>query len=165
MFKFFPFTRKDLSIEKEIKEGGQAKEDLKPGQVNWKDLKIEKEIKKGGQTTVYFATFKDQNVVVKKFKVEKECLDEYEILKNCNHENIIKTFGYTDFKNEFYLILERADTDLTTLISGKSLLMEEKLKYLNQIAEGLKYLHEGFWKNGINYSTIHRDLNPNNILV
>jgi serine/threonine protein kinase len=141
-------------------------EDLKPGQVSWKDLKIGEEIKKGGQSTTYFATFKDQNVVVKKFEKEKECLYEYEILNICDHENIIKTFGYTYYNYEFYLILEKADTDLSTLILKNSLSMEEKLKYLRQIAEGMKYLHGDPLKPlKKEIYIVHRDLNPNNILV
>jgi serine/threonine protein kinase len=144
-------------------------ENLKPGEISWSELKIGEPIKKGGQATTYLATYKNQTVVVKKFNLEKEGLGEYEILKDCEHENVIKTFGYTTKNKEFYLILEKADTDLSELISKNSLSMEDKLNYLRQTAEGLKYLHgeplSHLKKENGEIYIVHRDLNPNNILV
>jgi serine/threonine protein kinase len=48
--------------------------------------------------------------------------------------------------------------DLTDVLKNESLMEEKNIKtIIHQIGNGLKYLHE--------YGIIHRDLNPQNMLV
>ena len=124
----------------------------------------------GTYGTVYRGVNKETNekVAIKKLKDKikswNECLEQNEvkILKNLNHENIIKlTEIIREQSSEVYLIFEYCDINLYEYIkkykSRKEQIPEYKIKnIIYQIINGLNYLHsKGF---------IHRDLKPENIL-
>jgi serine/threonine protein kinase len=135
-----------------------SKGEVGEGTIHWNEIILEKEI---GKEIYSKATYNEQTVTLKKFEhskfkneTKKQCVGEFEILNKLNHENIAKALGYAVHQKNWFLILENSDTDLETT---KSLTMENKLKYLNEIAEGFYYLHS--------QSVIHRNLRPNNVLV
>lgn len=90
--------------------------------------------------------------IIKEYKTTSE----YRILKNLDHSNIIKLITGFANKGKLYIITE---------IFGKSLLslnflyIDYKTKYyiLNQILNGLNYLHEN--------SILHNDIKADNILI
>lgn len=128
-----------------------------------------KKIGKGNFGQVFYTTKNNSDKVyatkkVEKMKVEKGTekayfLNEIDVLRNCDHENIIKLYEIKSSKNNYYMIMEH--------LNGGNL-MEVLLKYnnpfseifvqhiLKDIAKGIYYLH----KNEI----IHRDLKLENIL-
>lgn len=86
---------------------------------------------------------------------------EYNILKDLNHCNIVKTLGYTDDVNYFNMEMEYCVTqDLSKAIwqNRSSQYNEKVVKHVGtQIMLATRYLH----KNGI----LHCNLKPSNILV
>lgn len=82
-------------------------------------------------------------------------IPEVEILKICNHPNIVKYVDTIYFHDYIYLITEYCD--YTLLDSIKVLDDRDKIKFTRQLIEGMKYLHS---KN-----IIHRDLSPGNLLI
>lgn len=123
-------------------------------------------IGEGGNSTV-FKVIDDENkeyaLKLLNKKIDKENKKRYKneinyCLKS-NHENIMNVIdnGIFELNNEKYmfyvmpLYYENLRNMMTRKISN-----EDKLKYFNQILEGIKYFH-----NGKNY---HRDIKPENIL-
>jgi Ca2+-binding EF-hand superfamily protein len=107
----------------------------------------------------------EERVAIKTFdkKDNKEELEkiklEIDIMKFCNHKNIVKYIDSFEDSEFIYLVQEYMDSgDLFHYISNKSLLNESEIKnIIRQVAQGLKYLHY--------YGIIHRDLKPQNILI
>ncbi len=123
-------------------------------------------IGEGGNSTV-FKVIDDENkeyaLKLLNKKIDKENKKRYKneinyCLKS-NHENIMNVIdnGIFESNNEKYMFYvmpiyyENLRNMMTRKISN-----EDKLKYFNQILEGIKYFH-----NGKNY---HRDIKPENIL-
>jgi serine/threonine protein kinase len=63
--------------------------------------------------------------------------------------------GFSEFKNEDYIIFEYFDFSLDNILS--KLLIKEKLFVVNEVANGIKTLHDS------NY--YHNDIKSSNILV
>ena len=85
-------------------------------------------------------------------------LQEYRILRACNHPNIIKVFGYTLHQETLVIVMEYcAKKTLYKYVLENRLNMKEKIGLLVQLAKGLTYLHAK--------SICHLDLKPQNILV
>lgn len=93
---------------------------------------------------------------------EEEAEIEFKILKEMDHQNIIRYFRTIKRSKEGYLgiVTEIADYDLDYLIKEKKLTNEDISSFSLQIAEGINYLH-----NTHNPKIIHRDLKPGNILI
>lgn len=84
---------------------------------------------------------------------------EVAVLKQLNHENIIKLIQIIRAENplDVYLIFEFMEADLHTAVR-EGILQASHQKFITyQIAKALKYLHSA--------SVIHRDLKPSNILI
>jgi serine/threonine protein kinase len=86
-------------------------------------------------------------------------MTEIELMKFCNHKNIISYIDNYEDENTIYIVQEYMNKgDLFNYLRREVLMDEKKIKtIIIQIAEGLKYLHE--------YGIIHRDLKPHNIIV
>ena len=87
----------------------------------------------------------------------KKVLNEYEILNQLNHPNIIKTFGIRlgDIKNSPAILLEYYTSNLKNKIN--ELTKEERIEAIIDISLAMKEVHSS----GI----IHRDLRLENILL
>lgn len=87
-------------------------------------------------------------------------LAEAEILKICNHKNIVHSIDIFDNSDVLYIVLEYLENGTLTkfLKKNRKILINHMIKkIIKEIAEGINYLH----KNGI----IHRDLKPENIML
>ncbi len=76
-----------------------------------------------------------------------------------NHPNIITIYDFIEDASSLYIVMELLDgKDLKELIKGGTpLTMEEILRIMEQIADGLGFAHEN--------QMVHRDLKPANIHI
>ena len=112
----------------------------------------------------YFATKKIKKEIADKPNFKKYFINEIEILKQCNHPNIVKLEGIKESQNHYYMIMEyingRTLSDCLKIYMerNKKAFPEEIVQYLmRQIIEGLYYLHK--------QKIMHRDLKLDNIMV
>ena len=104
-----------------------------------------------------------KRILLKKIDDIEKSKNEANILKNINHENIVKYYDSFEKNNSFYIIMEYCDnSDLWDFIKkykkdGK--LIHESIIYIIvlDICKGLKEIHS---KN-----LIHRDLKPENLFI
>ena len=84
---------------------------------------------------------------------------EIKIMREFNHENIVRLHEYFSSEKNFYLVLELCEGgDLSKYIKKKKQLGERVAhSFLLQLSDGLSFLQE---KN-----FIHRDLKPANVLL
>eukprot|EP00794_Sanderia_malayensis_P003693 gene3693-4211_t len=95
-----------------------------------------------------------------KMKGKEKMLDnEIEIMKRCNHQNIVKLLDDYHGRTEIYLIMELVSGgDLFDAISSAVKFSEpEAANYVHDICSSLYYLHKR--------KIVHRDLKPENLLV
>jgi hypothetical protein len=101
--------------------------------------------------------------VLDKSKLTTEDLErvitERDILKHCNHRNIVSYIDSYEDKDYIYLIMEYMEFDLINYLQTCSTkLHENKVRWIiKEVAEGVKYLHY----NGL----MHRDLKLDNIMI
>ncbi|CAK88001.1 unnamed protein product (macronuclear) [Paramecium tetraurelia] len=89
---------------------------------------------------------------------EQMLRNEINILKQLNHQYILKMYAYYETSNNFYIITEFCETDVLQILKNQGSLPEEKvIAYVLQISEALKYLNSK--------KIIHRDIKPSNILI
>jgi len=84
---------------------------------------------------------------------------EFNIIKELDHINIIKTFSITDDSKKFYIIMEYCEKGelFNYIIKNKRLKENEASFFFYQIINGIEYIHS---KN-----IVHRDMKPENILL
>lgn len=93
-------------------------------------------------------------------KESQELKTEVEIMKICQHPNIVKLYDiYENHDNKFIVMEYCKEGDLFTYLQSRNFKLSEKdvVKIIKQILSGLFYLHQ--------YGITHRDLKPENILV
>jgi calcium-dependent protein kinase len=90
---------------------------------------------------------------------EEIVLKEINILKDLDHQNIIKIYEYYNTDNELYIITELCTGgELIDVIRDKKRLDEQMVwKIMKQLLSAITYCHS--------YNIIHRDLKPQNILL
>ncbi|TFK24391.1 Pkinase-domain-containing protein [Coprinopsis marcescibilis] len=88
-----------------------------------------------------------------------EIMSEIDLLKNLNHENIVKYKGFVKTREFLYIILEFCENGSLQNIVKKFGKFPENLVavYISQVLEGLMYLHD--------QGVIHRDIKGANILT
>ena len=92
-------------------------------------------------------------------KLQRNLEQEISIMKEITNENVVRLYGTFTSKNNIYLVLEYCGGGDLQLFIRKHKRLEEivALKFLIQMARGLKFLHS---KN-----VIHRDIKPQNLLL
>ena len=90
---------------------------------------------------------------------EERFRDEYMIVFNCNHTNLIHPTHFSIFKETPYLVLPYCKLGSSELLTG-NLTGDEKIwKYIKDVSAGLAYLH------ALNPPIVHQDIKPANILL
>jgi serine/threonine protein kinase len=86
-------------------------------------------------------------------------LNQYNLLVDLNHPNIIKVIEYFERKENQYIVFEYCPKDLLKIINDNQIEINETLirTILKQIIQGVEFLHSK--------GVIHRDLKPENILI
>ena len=84
-------------------------------------------------------------------------------MKICLNDNSVKCYEYFNNKNNFVIIMELCDKNLSQLLKDKYL-KDNKGFNIEEIKEIMKQLNKGF-KIMIKNNIIHRDLKLENILI
>ena len=127
-----------------------------------------KRIGKGAFSSIYkgYHQYTKEMVAVKEIsletlnKYEKSLRRETQIMKQLNHPNLVRLIEsiVDDKTDNVYLVMEFYNREISSKFLKKRPLKEKyAIKYLKQIAEGMKYL--------LSHKIIHRDLKLQNILV
>ena len=125
-------------------------------------------IGKGAFSTIYLGENKTtrKTIAIKKlevdniYKLKKNTKREIELHKKIKHRNIIDLYDviYDTNNHYIYLALEYCKIGDFSTFQNKRPIQETYIqKYVNDLANGLKYLNE--------MKIIHRDLKPQNLLI
>lgn len=90
---------------------------------------------------------------------EQRFRDEYMIVFNCHHTNLIHPTHFSIFKETPYLVLPYCKLGSSELLIGNKLDNENIWKYILDVSSGLAYLHS------LTPPIIHQDIKPANILL
>ena len=90
---------------------------------------------------------------------EQRFRDEYMIVFNCHHTNLIHPTHFSIFQETPYLVLPYCKLGSSELLIGNKLENENVWKYILDVSSGLAYLH------ALTPPIIHQDIKPANILL
>ncbi|XP_059352164.1 serine/threonine-protein kinase/endoribonuclease IRE1-like [Daphnia carinata] len=122
---------------------------------------------KGEYGSVFFGTFNDQMVAIKRIKLAGQTVhpadNELKALQQLDHSNVVKLLHFESDKHFKYFVLEFCDASLDKLFLKSDDRRKYKgpiplpIKMLLHLASGLAYIHSR--------DLIHRDIKPENILI
>jgi serine/threonine protein kinase len=126
-----------------------------------------KKIGEGTYGTVYKARVKSSNefVAMKKIKLEAEdegvpstAIREISLLKELNHQNIVRLLEVIHSENKLFLVFEFLDQDLKKYMDTTPAMDKMLVKsYMYQLCRGVAFCHS--------HRVLHRDLKPQNLLI
>jgi len=90
---------------------------------------------------------------------EQRFRDEYMIVFNCHHTNLIHPTHFSIFKETPYLVLPYCKLGSSELLVGNLQENEKIWEYIKDVASGLAYLH------ALTPPIVHQDIKPANILL
>lgn len=90
---------------------------------------------------------------------EQRFRDEYMIVYNCHHANLIHPTNFSICKDMPYLVLPYCKQGSSELLIAKDLDIDTIWKYIQDVASGLAYLH------ALDPPIVHQDVKPANILI
>ena len=136
---------------------------FKAGDVFDERYTLEKLMGSGGFADVWKAKDKDTNTSIA-LKIYTNLDDdgindlaaEYTRMQNLNHTNILKADHFARWGNIPYLVMKVCDGGSLSKKVG-NMEVSEIMRVVQDIAEGLKYLHE--------HKIVHQDIKPANILI
>ncbi len=90
---------------------------------------------------------------------EQRFRDEYMIVFNCNHTNLLHPTSYSIFEEMPYLVLPYCKQGSSEKLIGKLKKDADIWKYIEDVASGLAYLH------ACTPPIVHQDIKPGNVLI
>ena len=90
---------------------------------------------------------------------EQRFRDEYMIVFNCHHANLIHPTNFSICKDTPYLVLPYCKRGSSELLIGNKFSEEDIWKYIQDVASGLAYLH------ALEPPIVHQDVKPANVLL
>lgn len=90
---------------------------------------------------------------------EQRFRDEYMIVFNCHHANLIHPTNFSICKDTPYLVLPYCKKGSSELLIGHKFTNDEIWKYIQDVASGLAYLH------ALDPPIVHQDVKPANVLL
>lgn len=127
------------------------------------DLQIAKSLGSGDFGTVFYGTFLGKAVVIKSLKTgsmdPQAFLKEAEIMRLCNHDNIVKLYGVCSEREPLIFVTEFVEkgTLLYYLRDNPFLPLPNLMDICAQVASGMSYLES--------IRIVHRNFAARNILV
>ena len=121
----------------------------------------------GTYSTVVEVTYKGRKYAAKMYRnIEAEALiasffRERQILLMIQHRNIVPYYGTCQLKGgeDTAIIMERMERNLSFHLENSDLVLEQKLCILNDVSQGLAFLHSQ------QPPVVHRDLSATNVLL
>lgn len=90
---------------------------------------------------------------------EQRFRDEYKIVHNCRHTNLLQPTNFSICNDTPYLELPYCKNGSSELLIGRELSDKDIWKFIYDVSSGLSYLH------ACNPSIIHQDIKPANVLI
>lgn len=129
--------------------------------VNTIDTSIEdgEETHNGEETgmTVAIKIYRPKNAL--DVEGEQRFRDEYKIVYECRHANLLQPTSFSIFEGVPYLVLPFCKNGSAENLAGKNLTDDEIWKFILDVASGLERLHSN------TPQIIHQDIKPGNILI
>ena len=95
-------------------------------------------------------------------------LDEGRLAARLDHPNIVPIYELGEVDGQYFMAMEYvAGTDLRQLLKavGGKLELPEVLQIMRSVCEGLAFAHDACANDGRPMQLVHRDINPQNILI
>ena len=145
--------------------------ELKEEDIQLKDIQLTGKIGHGSFGDVFSGLVKNTNIKVAVKRVNKKVIYKYgeyivnaffkelECMRICNCENSVRLIKYYETNNNYNIIMELCDGDLSDLLSKKTkgFSAEEIKTIMSQLNNAFKKLSEN--------NLIHRDLKLGNVLI
>lgn len=90
---------------------------------------------------------------------EQRFRDEFKIVYECRHENLLQPTSFAIYQDIPYLVLPYCKNGSSEQLIGKKLSTDEIWKFISDVASGLAKLHSN------QPQIIHQDVKPANILI
>lgn len=90
---------------------------------------------------------------------EQRFRDEYKIVHNCRHTNLLQPTNFSIYQETPYLELPYCKNGSSEMLIGQEFKEKEIWKFIYDVSSGLSYLH------ACNPPIIHQDVKPANVLI
>lgn len=90
---------------------------------------------------------------------EQRFRDEFKIVFNCHHTNLVQPINFSIFDGIPYLVLPFCQKGSSETLQGKITDSKELWRYISDVSAGLAYLH------AFTPTIVHHDIKPANVLI
>lgn len=90
---------------------------------------------------------------------EQRFREEFKIVFNCHHTNLVQPINFSIFQGVPYLVLPYCKNGSSESLQGNFSDKDELWRYISDVSAGLAYLH------AFNPTIVHHDIKPANILI
>lgn len=90
---------------------------------------------------------------------EQRFREEFKIVFNCHHENLVQPINFSIYEGIPYLVLPYCSNGSSETLEGKITDKDKLWKYISDVSAGMSYLHS------YTPTIVHHDIKPANILI
>ncbi len=90
---------------------------------------------------------------------EQRFREEFKIVFNCHHTNLVQPINFSIFEGIPYLVLPYCQKGSSEQLQGKMTDANELWRYISDVSAGLAYLH------AFKLPIVHHDIKPANVLI